>query len=122
MANTGQENPKKINNLIKDIDRNGPLHGIGEPELLKENLRGHYSRKINEKDRLVYRIDDSRIYIAQCYVHTITATPANVSDVAEAHNLIREEDEVCYGDSGYTGIEKREEIVGNDHLSDIEYI
>ncbi len=56
------------------------------------------------------------------YVHTITATPANVSDVAEAHNLIREEDEVCYGDSGYTGIEKREEIVGNDNLSDIEYI
>ena len=40
------------------------------------------------------------------YVHTITATAANVSDVTEVHHLIREKDHVVYGDSGYQGLEK----------------
>lgn len=39
-------------------------------------------------------------------VHSITATSANVHDITEAHKLIREDDEVVYGDSGYTGIAK----------------
>ncbi len=60
---------KRINDLIKDIERNGPLKGIGEPELLKGNLSGEYSRRINEKDRLVYHIEDGRIYIAHCRGH-----------------------------------------------------
>ncbi len=60
---------KKINSLIKDIESNGPLSGIGEPELLKGDFSGHYSRRINEKDRLVYRMEDSRIYIAQWKGH-----------------------------------------------------
>ena len=54
-------------------------------------------------------------------VHTITATAANVHDITEARKLIREDDEVVYGDSGYTGIEKREEIRNDKHLSSIEY-
>ena len=37
----------------------------GEPEPLKENLKGYYSRRINAKDRL-YKMQDRRIYIAQC--------------------------------------------------------
>ena len=60
---------KRINLLIKDIERNGPLVGIGEPELLKGNLSGYYSRRINEKDRLVYSIENGNIYIAQCRGH-----------------------------------------------------
>lgn len=60
---------KRINDLIKDIERNGPLHGIGEPERLKGNLSGEYSRRINEKDRLVYHMEDGRIYIAHCRGH-----------------------------------------------------
>lgn len=60
---------KRINLLIKDIERNGSLEGIGEPELLKGNLQGEYSRRINEKDRLVYHIEDGRIYIASCKGH-----------------------------------------------------
>jgi toxin YoeB len=60
---------KRINLLIKDIERNGCLHGIGEPELLRGNLHGEYSRKINEKDRLVYHIENGRIYIVQCRGH-----------------------------------------------------
>ena len=55
------------------------------------------------------------------YVHTITATPANVHDINETHNLLREDDEVMYGDSGYLGVEKREEIAGDEHLSKIDY-
>ena len=60
---------KRINMLLKDIDRNGPMNGIGEPEALKENLQGYFSRRINEKDRLVYRIDNGQILIAQCRGH-----------------------------------------------------
>lgn len=55
------------------------------------------------------------------YVHTITATPANEHDITQASNLIRPDDDVVYGDSGYTGLEKREEIKKDEHLSSIEY-
>ena len=55
------------------------------------------------------------------YVHTITGTAANVSDVSETVNLLRTDDEVMYGDSGYTGAEKREEIAGNEHFKDVEF-
>jgi toxin YoeB len=60
---------KRINMLIKDIDRNGPMNGIGEPEALKEILQGYFSRRINEKDRLVYRIENNQLLIAQCRSH-----------------------------------------------------
>lgn len=50
------------------------------------------------------------------YVHTITGTSANVHDLDEADKLIREDDDVVYGDLGYTGAEKREEIKNNTHL------
>lgn len=55
------------------------------------------------------------------YVHTITATSANVHDITETHNLIREDDEVVYGDSGYIGVEKREEIKENANFSKIDF-
>ena len=55
------------------------------------------------------------------YVHTITATSANVHDITETHNLLREDDEVVYGDSGYIGVQKRPEIAGNDHFKDIDF-
>ena len=55
------------------------------------------------------------------YVHTITATSANVHDIDEAVKLIREDDKVMYGDSGYSGMSKRPEVVNDEHLSEIEY-
>lgn len=55
------------------------------------------------------------------YIHTITGTAANVHDIEEAHNLIREVDHVVYGDSGYLGIEKHDEIKNDLHLRDIEF-
>ncbi|MDD7732196.1 MAG: Txe/YoeB family addiction module toxin [Firmicutes bacterium] len=60
---------KCINRLIKDIERNGPLEGIGQPEALIGNLQGEFSRRINEKDRLVYHIEDGRLYIVHCRGH-----------------------------------------------------
>ncbi len=60
---------KRINALIKDIERNGVLSGIGEPEALKGNLNGEFSRRINEKDRLVYHTKSDRIYIVSCRGH-----------------------------------------------------
>ena len=55
------------------------------------------------------------------YVHTITGTAANAHDITETSKLIREDDEVVYGDSGYLGVEKRTEIRNNESLSDIEF-
>ncbi|CAK7054524.1 MAG: Toxin YoeB [Desulfovibrio sp.] len=60
---------KRINQLIKDIERNGN-EGIGKPEPLKENLSGFWSRRIDERHRLVYCIEESGdIQIAQCKGH-----------------------------------------------------
>ena len=60
---------KKINELIKDIERNGALNGIGKPEKLTNNLNGLYSRRINGKDRLVYKLESDFIVILQCKGH-----------------------------------------------------
>ena len=60
---------KRINDLIKDIDRNGLLHGIGKPEPLTGNLSGFWSRRINDKDRLIYKIDENNVYILACRYH-----------------------------------------------------
>ncbi len=58
---------KKINSLIKSINRDGPLKGEGHPEPLK--YRPGYSRTINEKDRLVYDIQDGELVIFSCRSH-----------------------------------------------------
>ena len=60
---------RRINDLIKDIARNGCGNGIGKPEPLSGNLQGEFSRRINEKDRLVYHMENGRIYIANCRGH-----------------------------------------------------
>jgi toxin YoeB len=59
---------KKINELIRDIERE-PYHGIGKPEALTGNWSGWWSRKINNKDRIIYRIEGDHIEIAQCKDH-----------------------------------------------------
>ncbi len=48
-------------------------------------------------------------------------TVANAHDITEAANLIREDDEVVYGDSGYLGLRKRPEVTTDEHLSSIDY-
>lgn len=59
---------KKINSLIKDIQRT-PFTGIGNPEALKHNLSGWWSRRINLEDRLVYKIENESIILLQCRKH-----------------------------------------------------
>ena len=59
---------RRINLLIKDIERNGN-EGIGKPEPLKGDLSGYWSRRIDECNRLVYKIEGNTIKIAQCGSH-----------------------------------------------------
>ena len=59
---------KKINTLIKAIQRE-PFTGEGKPEPLKDNHEGEWSRRINEKDRIVYKINEGNIIITQCKGH-----------------------------------------------------
>ena len=54
-------------------------------------------------------------------VHTITVTAAKEHDITQAAALIREDDEVVYGDSGYLGIQKRPEVTSDEHLCSIDY-
>lgn len=59
---------KRINLLLQDIDRNG-YDGIGKPEALKNDLSGYWSRRIDDVNRLVYRIRGDVIEIIQCRSH-----------------------------------------------------
>jgi toxin YoeB len=59
---------KKIVELIKAIVRD-PYQGIGRPEQLRANLSGAWSRQINEKHRLVYRVSDTEVVIESCKYH-----------------------------------------------------
>lgn len=66
--NQDRKTLKRINALIKDIERNGALVGIGKPEKLLN--RDAYSRRIDETNRLVYNIDENGyLYIIDCKGH-----------------------------------------------------
>ena len=59
---------KRILQLLKDIDRNGNA-GIGKPERLSGNLSSYWSRRIDDENRIVYRIDGDTVRIVQCGSH-----------------------------------------------------
>ena len=59
---------KRINKLIQNT-LTDPFKGIGKPEPLKENLSGYWSRRIDETNRLVYRVTDEYIKIISCRYH-----------------------------------------------------
>jgi toxin YoeB len=59
---------KRINELIKEIQRD-PFKGKGDPEPLKYNWSGFWSRRINREHRLVYAVENDEILIAQCRYH-----------------------------------------------------
>ena len=59
---------KRILRLLQDIERNG-YQGIGNPEPLRGDWSGFWSRRIDDKNRLVYRIREGRVEIAQCGSH-----------------------------------------------------
>lgn len=63
-----RQKDKKLHNaarkIIKELIRNDdPSVGLGKPEPLRHNLSGFWSRRLSRKDRIVYKFDDSAIYI-----------------------------------------------------------
>ena len=66
--NKDKKTLKRINQLIKDIQRN-PFDGIGKLEPLKFDFSGLWSRRINQEHRLIYEVRDDEIIIIQCRYH-----------------------------------------------------
>jgi len=66
--NSDKKMLNKVNELIKSCERT-PFSGIGKPEPLKENLKGFWSRRIDNTHRLVYKVEDNTIIISQCRFH-----------------------------------------------------
>jgi len=65
---TDKKTLSRINKLIKEIKRT-PFEGIGKPEPLKHGLAGYWSRRINEEHRMVYKVTDDALLIAQLRYH-----------------------------------------------------
>lgn len=65
---TDKKTLDRINKLIKETNRK-PFEGIGKPEPLKHSLTGYWSRRINEEDRMVYKVTDDALLIAQLRYH-----------------------------------------------------
>lgn len=55
------------------------------------------------------------------YVHTVTATGANVHDLDQVAGLVRDDDEVVYGDAGYQGVDRRPDIAGDEHRNTVQF-
>ncbi|MCB8887759.1 Txe/YoeB family addiction module toxin [Vreelandella malpeensis] len=58
----------RINKLIKEIQRR-PFEGVGKPEPLKHGFAGYWSRRINDEHRIVYKVADDALLIAQLRYH-----------------------------------------------------
>ena len=65
---TDKKRLKRINALIKDVERQ-PFDGLGNPEPLRHNWTGYWSRRIDREHRLVYKITKKTIVIVQCRYH-----------------------------------------------------
>ena len=65
---TDKKTLKRINLLITDIKRN-PFCGVCDPEPLRHNWTGYWSRRIDREHRIVYKATDDAIFIAQCRYH-----------------------------------------------------
>lgn len=58
----------KLNQLIQECQRT-PFKGTGKPEPLKGNLKGCWSRRVTQEHRLLYRVDESNVFIVSCRYH-----------------------------------------------------
>ena len=68
LAKSRQKNIKKINQLLNDIKRKN-FSGIGKPEPLKNQFSGYWSRRIDEKNIIVYKVENDMIQVVQCKGH-----------------------------------------------------
>lgn len=66
--NTDKKILTRINTLIRDIERM-PYEGIGKPEPLRHNLSGYWSRRITAEHRIVYKVENESVIIAQLRYH-----------------------------------------------------
>ena len=64
-----QKQIKMTHILINDIERNGVDKGRGQPEPLKYELSGYWSRRIDSENRLVYKVEEDKLFIVQCGTH-----------------------------------------------------
>ena len=65
---TDKKTLKRINLLIKDIQRH-PFEGLGKPEPLRHGLSGYWSRRITDEHRIVYKIENDALHLAQLRYH-----------------------------------------------------
>jgi toxin YoeB len=65
---TDRQRIRRINALINEIMRQ-PFSGIGKPEPLKHALKGYWSRRIDSEHRIVYRVSEDSLLIAQLRYH-----------------------------------------------------
>jgi len=65
---TDKATVNRINRLIQDAQRS-PFSGIGDPEALRHNLAGYWSRRIDKEHRFVYKVEKDTLHIAQCRYH-----------------------------------------------------
>jgi len=65
---TDKKTLKRINALIREAQRT-PFAGLGDPEPLKHHWSGYWSRRIDREHRLVYKVSEQTIFIAQCRYH-----------------------------------------------------
>lgn len=71
MAKLGVEDKKlayKVWDLVLDILKT-PFSGIGKPEALKGDMSGYWSRRINQKHRLIYKVTETTVFLVSCYGH-----------------------------------------------------
>ncbi len=66
--NTDKRMLKRINELLKSIERNGAMGGIGKPEKLKRK-NGEYSRRMDTANRLIYEVEENNIIVKACKGH-----------------------------------------------------
>lgn len=65
---TDKKQLKRINALVDNI-KTRPFEGLGSPEPLRYNWSGYWSRRIDREHRLVYKVKDNELQIAQCRTH-----------------------------------------------------
>ena len=66
--NNDRKTALRIGDLIRDILRN-PYKGMGKPEALKHQFQGYWSRRIDQENRLIYKVTETSVVIISCYSH-----------------------------------------------------
>ena len=68
-AETDKKQLRKVNELLREIERN-PSQGTGKPDQLKHNLKGFWSRRIDQEHRIVYKVVDQTLYLISLRGHS----------------------------------------------------